>query len=61
MKLEPQPISTKRGTSPVLVEASYISNAFQEKLLACPDKQELEAEAIFLGVVDYLTTSAPPK
>jgi N-acetylmuramoyl-L-alanine amidase len=45
----------------VLVEASYISNAFQEKLLACPDKQELEAEAIFLGVVDYLTTSAPPK
>ena len=37
----------------VLVEASYISNPFQERLLAMPAKRELEARAICAGVLDY--------
>jgi N-acetylmuramoyl-L-alanine amidase len=39
----------------VLVEASYISNPFQERLLAVPEKRELEARAICGGILDYFT------
>jgi N-acetylmuramoyl-L-alanine amidase len=49
-----------RNTRPALLtEASYISNPIQESLLALPAKQELEAEAIYLGILDYFAHGVP--
>jgi N-acetylmuramoyl-L-alanine amidase len=43
----------------LLTEASYMSNPIQESLLADPDKQKLEAQAIYLGVIDYFAHGVP--
>jgi N-acetylmuramoyl-L-alanine amidase len=43
----------------LLTEASYISNPIQESLLARPDKQQLEAHAIYLGILDYFARGVP--
>ncbi len=43
----------------VLTEASYITNPDVEERLALAAKQRLEAEALFLGLVDYFSTPAP--
>jgi N-acetylmuramoyl-L-alanine amidase len=43
----------------ILSEASYLSNPIQESLLVLPDKQKLEAEAIFLGILDYFAHGVP--
>lgn len=43
----------------VLTEASYLSNPIQESLLARPDKQLLEAQALYLGILDYFGRGVP--
>ncbi|MFQ5600163.1 MAG: N-acetylmuramoyl-L-alanine amidase [Candidatus Krumholzibacteriia bacterium] len=43
----------------VLGEASYLSNPAVESQLRLADKQLLEAEAYFLGVLDYFSRGAP--
>jgi N-acetylmuramoyl-L-alanine amidase len=43
----------------LLTEASYMSNPIQESLLANPDKQKLEAQAIYLGILDYFARGVP--
>lgn len=43
----------------LLTEASYMSNPIQESLLADPDKQKLEAQAIYLGILDYFARGVP--
>jgi N-acetylmuramoyl-L-alanine amidase len=43
----------------VLLEPSYISNEYVEWRLRDPDARRLEAKAIFLGVVDYLSRGMP--
>jgi N-acetylmuramoyl-L-alanine amidase len=43
----------------MLTEASYMSNPLQESLLAITSKQELEAQAIYLGVLDYFSHGVP--
>jgi N-acetylmuramoyl-L-alanine amidase len=43
----------------LLTEASYMSNPIQESLLADPDRQKLEAQAIYLGILDYFARGVP--
>jgi N-acetylmuramoyl-L-alanine amidase len=43
----------------LLTEASYISNPIQESLLARPEKRKLEAQAVFLGLLDYFAHGVP--
>lgn len=43
----------------LLIEASYLSNPNQESLLAIPEKQKLEAQAIYLGILDYFSRGVP--
>lgn len=43
----------------LLTEASYLSNPNQESLLAIPEKQKLEAQAIYLGILDYFSRGVP--
>lgn len=43
----------------VLGEASYLSNAFTEKKLKSPEKQQLEAQAYFAGILDYFAHGTP--
>lgn len=41
-------------TPSILIEASYLSNPLQERILRSPEKLRLEAEGIYLGIVDIL-------
>jgi N-acetylmuramoyl-L-alanine amidase len=43
----------------LLTEASYMSNPIQESLQAVPDKQKLEAQALYLGILDYFAHGVP--
>lgn len=43
----------------LLTEASYMSNPNQESLLTIPEKQKLEAQAIYLGILDYFSRGVP--
>jgi N-acetylmuramoyl-L-alanine amidase len=43
----------------ILGEASYLSNPRVEEKLRISDKQRLEAEAYFLGIVDYFERGTP--
>jgi N-acetylmuramoyl-L-alanine amidase len=43
----------------VLTEASYLTNPDVESRLALPDKQRLEAEALYLGIARFFARGAP--
>jgi N-acetylmuramoyl-L-alanine amidase len=43
----------------VLVEGAFISNPAEAELLARPDVQQVEGEAIARGIIRYLTTKDP--
>jgi len=43
----------------ILGESSYLTHPNVEKKLALSDKQRLEAEAYFLGILDYLSRGVP--
>ncbi len=47
------------GVTSVLAELAYISNPAEAQLLARPDVQQAEGEAVARGIVRFLTTSDP--
>ncbi|HEX9970245.1 MAG TPA: N-acetylmuramoyl-L-alanine amidase [Acidimicrobiales bacterium] len=49
-------IRTTKGTPSALAELAFISNPAEEALLARPDVQQVEGEAVARGIVRYLTT-----
>ncbi len=47
------------GVTSVIIEAAYLSNPPEARLLADPDVHKVEAQAIADGIVRYLTTDDP--
>jgi hypothetical protein len=47
------------GVTAVLAELAFISNPPEARLLARPDVQQVEGEAVARGIVRFLTTSDP--
>jgi N-acetylmuramoyl-L-alanine amidase len=47
------------GTPAVLAELAFLSNPPEAELLARPDVQQVEGEAVARGIVRYLTTNDP--
>jgi len=47
------------STAAILGEASYLSNPWVEKKLKLSAKQKLEAQAYFLGLIDYFSRGIP--